>query len=359
LFSLDPDANSVESSHPILHEMSLLYDADMKLRTTLMVLWRETRKAGAGEPESMSFWQHLIAKHEFSEEWWVCDAEMRPAPGSRKRIDRGVRFVDSSMQLTVLLWVEGKGNTSATAKKEAEEQALRACRDNLESHKSQTFIYALTTAMTEAKVWIYHRDEPNLQALHDEHYIEANSTQGSQLRVAFARMKKVTPGVVGGAPNPQVTSQGRITHTLPLRSVDPSLVLASDEQQIYAEPLFPRGVPTQVLGAGQLPPWASNQPQVSAHPHLPQGGPTRIPETIVREATQTGSRTSLNPSLGQREYSKVTPIVKLKNGRKHLYYQKGLEQIELVGPRRTQKDGRTALCFDGPKVYVFEDEVMH
>lgn len=192
--------------NPSLREMSLLCDTDGKSRTTLQVLWREAHTAVASEPESRSFWRHLIAKHEFPEECWVCDAGMRTAPGSGKRVDQGVRFIDSSQEFMVFQWVEGKGDIREAAKEEAEEEALRACRDYLESHKSQTSIYALTTVKTEAKAWIYHRDEAGLQSLHDEHYIEANSSEGTQLRHVFMTMKNTTTGVVAGVSSQLGTS---------------------------------------------------------------------------------------------------------------------------------------------------------
>jgi hypothetical protein len=118
--------------------MSLLYDPDNSPRKTLAVLWQAAHAKEAQEAESLSFWQHLFSKHEFKEDYWICDAEIRPAPGSRKRVDRGIRFVSTGQELIVLCWHEAKDKESPSAIKECETQALRACQDNLQSHNTRT-----------------------------------------------------------------------------------------------------------------------------------------------------------------------------------------------------------------------------
>lgn len=301
--------------------MSLLQDPDGKLRVALAALWHETRKPDAGEPESMSFWQHLIAKHEFPEAYWVCDAEMRPAPGSRKRIDRGVRFVDSALEITVLCWVEGKGKSSTPAKKEAEAQALRACRDTLAAHQSQKFVYALTTALTEGKAWIYSEDTSGLQPLDEGAYVEANSANGRQISQAFKRMRQMPPAVVLGAPNPNITSQGPASR-LPQRPVAAPFILQSNEPQTSQNLGFRSGVPDLIstsTAQRQLPLGPeishrnplfpreertlqlSNEPQTSQNLGFRSGVPEPISTTTAHRQLPLGPEISYRNPLFPRE----------------------------------------------------------
>ena len=185
---------------------------------TLAALWRDANSGEGGEPEALSFWQHLLSKHVFREEYWICDAEARPEPGSRRRIDRGVRYVDSKGEIVVLLWLEAKGDMTPNKLREAEQQALDACKRTLNSHKQQSHIYALTTGKTLAKAWIYERDDRHLTALFGEQYIEANSSEGTQILKWFDRAKSLLPAAVGGN-----RGASQLTDTKP-----------------YANPLFPR-----------------------------------------------------------------------------------------------------------------------
>lgn len=169
--------------------MSLLLDSQNQLKTTLYALWQAAHEDGAGEPEALSFWRHLFAKHEFSEEHWVCDAAIRASPGSRRRIDRGVRFLSTESEVMVLCWLEANGSHSPGAIKECEQQALAACRESLEDQASQQIIYALTTISTKGKAWVYHRGDRELTALFEGDYVEAHSSEGLQLRRCFQKMK--------------------------------------------------------------------------------------------------------------------------------------------------------------------------
>lgn len=108
--------------------------------------------------------------------------------------DRGVRFLTTGNEIIVLCWHEAKGSTSPSAIKECEEQALDACKRSLESHSWQRYVYALTTAKTTAKAWVYERGDEELTALFEEEYIEANSNEGYKISKSFQRMKTlVTP----------------------------------------------------------------------------------------------------------------------------------------------------------------------
>ena len=220
--------------------MSLLLDSDNKPRPTLTALWKAAHSKEAGEPEALSFWQHLLAKHEFKEEHWIIDAEIRPEPHSRSRIDRGIRFLTTGNEIIVLCWIEGKGDDSRTATKECEEQARLACQRNLASHPWQKTIFAFTTLVTKGKAWIYDVDHRVLNPMHDEDYIEANSSEGVQLRKCFVRMKSFPPAAPAGAPNSNVGSQPHFGQITSIASLSPGQVLASDRPQTYSNPIFPR-----------------------------------------------------------------------------------------------------------------------
>ena len=166
---------------------------------TLAALWRDAHSKEGGEPEACSFWQHVLSKHYFKEEHFICDAEIRPEPGSRRRIDRGVRFVGTDGVVIVLLWLEAKGDSSNPSLRAAEQQALDACKRNLNSH-NQAFIYALTTGKTCAKAWTYEKGDPNLAPLDSDSYIEANSSDGGIISKWFERMRKFSPAAMAGDP---------------------------------------------------------------------------------------------------------------------------------------------------------------
>lgn len=58
--------------------MSLLSRPDGQPDATLLALWKIAQSSRAQETESLSFWQHYVTKHEFNEQYWICDAEARP-----------------------------------------------------------------------------------------------------------------------------------------------------------------------------------------------------------------------------------------------------------------------------------------
>ncbi|KIW63409.1 hypothetical protein PV04_10254 [Phialophora macrospora] len=181
--------------------MSLLHDSNNgQSSATLYALWKAAQTQDAQEAEASSFWQHLLARHEFPEEQFICDAWIRASRGDGERIiDRGIRtFLPSTgSEIIVLCWVEGKGDPSPSAIKDCETQALDTCKKSLESHEWQESIYALTTSQTRAKAWLYEKGGAvGLTPLgNDEEYIEANSAAGYKLRECFERMKRSPPAV--------------------------------------------------------------------------------------------------------------------------------------------------------------------
>jgi hypothetical protein len=188
--------------------MSLLSDTNNQPKATLLALWKAAHSSGAQEAESLSFWQHYLSKHEFKEEYWICDAEIRPEPGSQRRVDRGVRFLSTANEIVVLCWHEAKGGTSLREIRECEQQALDACKRSLASHRWQRHVYALTTARTKAKAWSYDRNDEELAPLFEDEYIEANSNEGYKISKCFQKMKSLIPAEVAG--NPGLT---RVTQT--------------------------------------------------------------------------------------------------------------------------------------------------
>lgn len=220
--------------------MSLLYGPNGKARVTLAALWRDAHKSEAGEPEALSFWQHYLVRHEFLEDHWVCDAEIRPEPLSRSRIDRGIRYLAEGNEIIVLCWIEGKGKNSKAAMREVEEQARLACKRYLDSHSWQDSIYAFTTILTMGKAWTYTRDEGVLTSMHDDDYIEANSNEGYKLSKCFARMKSFPPTPPAEAPNSSIANQPNFA------APNPAPVLRSGHSQKQSNPIFPRSEPSQV-----------------------------------------------------------------------------------------------------------------
>ncbi|KIW28863.1 uncharacterized protein PV07_04726 [Cladophialophora immunda] len=179
--------------------MSLLMSPDGTFRAVLFELWKAAHTKDAQEPESLSFWQHLLSKYEFKEDFWICDAEIRPTADSRRRIDRGIRFIEpNAREIVVLCWLEAKGVDTAEATRQSEAQALDACKLTLDNHPWQGHVYALTTTRTKAKAWMYERGDEYMIPLHEEDYIEAHSSEGIKLRSAFERMKLITPAPVLG-----------------------------------------------------------------------------------------------------------------------------------------------------------------
>ena len=190
--------------------MSLLIGPNNQPLLTLTALWKAAHESSAGEPEALSFWQHYISKHEFKDEHWICDAEIRPQPGSRRRVDSGVRFLSTGNEILVLCWLEAKGSTAAGDISECEEQALRACKENLESHPWQKHIFALTTARTTAKAWMFERGDDEMKPIFPDRYIEANSSDGIQIKKCFERMKALIPATVAGYPDSTRVTQTTI-----------------------------------------------------------------------------------------------------------------------------------------------------
>lgn len=221
-------------------EMSLLFNPDKTTRKTLLALWKHAHAKGAGEPETLSFWQHLLARHEFSEEYWIIDAEIRPEPGSRSRVDRGIRYMSTDDQLLVLTFIEAKGVSMESARKESERQALNACQAYLRSHSWQKEIYAMTILVTTAKVWTYQQGSKRLEPMHDDHYIEANSSEGSQLRKCFERMKKFTHARVADAPNLHVATQPNLPPARASEVTTTALPSFAASGTGYSNPIFPR-----------------------------------------------------------------------------------------------------------------------
>ncbi|OAL36392.1 hypothetical protein AYO20_04288 [Fonsecaea nubica] len=131
--------------------MSLLLDSENRYIPTLLALYQAAHAPGAQDAEALSFWQHLFSKHVFKEEYFICDAEMRPAPGDRRRIDRSVRYLSTGNEIIVLCWHEAKGGSTPSAIMECESQALDACKRAIISHPWQPMIYAFTTTKTSGK----------------------------------------------------------------------------------------------------------------------------------------------------------------------------------------------------------------
>ncbi|KIW20626.1 hypothetical protein PV08_01201 [Exophiala spinifera] len=157
--------------------MSLLVDSNNRPRHTLRALWDVAQMEDASEWEVLSFWRYLLSKHAFEEEYWI--------------VDHGIRYVEQGNEnrIAVLLWHEAKRGESMSEQKECEDQALQACQEYLQRHAWQTELYAMTTLRTKAKIWSYDKIAQVLVALYDDHYVEANSSEGIQLKMCFERTK--------------------------------------------------------------------------------------------------------------------------------------------------------------------------
>lgn len=249
--------------------MSLLFGPDGKPRITLTALWKAAQAKDAQEADVVPFWQHLLARFEFGEEYWVVDAEMKPEPTSRRRVDRGVRFFSTDKEFVVLLWIEAKKGESEAERKLCEKQALQACRETLASHKWQPEIYALTTLKTKAKAWSYAAGSEELVPMHDAHYIEAHSNEGYKLSKCFERMKKFAPVAAAAAPElhvPTAPAYSRTAYGAATQHYHPPTAYSStaygapsptvpSSAQYVSNPIFPRDSRTQTAHSESLDPW--------------------------------------------------------------------------------------------------------
>lgn len=262
--------------------MSLLFGPNNQPKPTLSALWRAAHSSGAQEAESLSFWQHYLSKHEFPEEHWICDAEIRPEPGSQRRVDRGVRFLSTTNEIVVLCWHEAKGGTSPRDIRECEQQALDACKKSLATHPWQRHVFALTTARTTAKAWIYERSDAELAPLFEDEYIEANSSEGYKISKSFQKMKALIPAEVAG--NPGLT---RVTQT--------SLGLPEHEgAQTAAYALFPRtptSAPQQQTSARSTVAPPPTSPKIKDKYRQVQAKRDPNDRQALKIATQTGWKT--------------------------------------------------------------------
>jgi hypothetical protein len=356
--------------------MSLLLNSDNTVRVTLKRLHVDAQ--GAQEPECLSFWNHYLTKFEFKDEHWIVDAEFRPEQGSRSRIDRGIRFLAEGDEIIVLCWIEAKGSDSNAKKKEAEQQALRACQVTLKSHRWQSFIYALTTAKTTAQAWTYERGETEMQPLWDGGYVEANSSNATQLRKAFQRMKsfpptpiaraaashvttdssKAFPGPVaaqitsGGYGNPPDTSNYSQYTTQPAQ-------ISSDSYRsntIYSRPnpLIPQTANVQTTSAQITSAQSASHGKTyhTALPARPSHG-----NVATDSATHSAPLFPRKPSL--EGYTKV-PIVKMatKDGKEMLVYRVKGKLCEFKDYARATKDGNDILyTTKGDKLYVYVEDI--
>ncbi|KIW09665.1 hypothetical protein PV08_12080 [Exophiala spinifera] len=308
--------------------MSLLFDPDNKPRLVLTALWNAAHEKGAGEPEALSFWQHLLAKHEFQEDYFIIDAELRPEPGSRRRVDRGIRYMTTNHQLVVLTFIEAKGLASDGAKKEAERQALQDCKDYIRSHSWQDQIYALTILRTAAKAWIYNSEGFN--PLHDDHYIEANSSEGKQLRKAFERMKSFPPAKIAGAPDLHVAAR-------------PTFPQPTTSSTSYANPIFPRNETSN----------AYRQTTTTAYGNpVSFGAPT--PQAYGYSPHQATTSESVKPWEG---FSHVVAKKNKTPGKNGILYKAQGVWVEANDCRSGEEDGKRVIYSKEKRIWAFVDEV--
>jgi hypothetical protein len=271
----------------------VLINSEGQLKPTLFALWKAAHAQGAQEVEALSFWQHLFAKHEFPEEHFICDAEIRPSPGDRRRIDRGVRFLSTRGEIMVL--------------------CLDACKKSLESHPWQKHIYALTTAKTMGKAWLYQKDEDQLTPLFDDNYIEAHSSEGQKLRKCFQRMKTILPADPAGAPNSNVASH---SHSVRTMAVTPAATAP------VSNPIFPRTVATSPGSQATTP--------------------------VISRA----------PSSTTEGFTHVKAMRDPQDGGKTLVYQTADGSWKAMGMvEQSARDGRTILVSRERRVWVYVSDV--
>ena len=181
---------------------------------TLVALWERAQAAPESEWPSRTFWSHLLSKHIFSRKDDVIAVEEPPSSGdAKRRIDIIVSYTNAERRICVLCFVKCKRpNATVYLVDKVEHQAFNACVSYL-SENDLTFVYAMTTLGTRARLWMYVRGHDYLDLLFGskdilakKEYIEAHSTQAEQLTSGFNTMKDQPPSTLLQASNISQTS---------------------------------------------------------------------------------------------------------------------------------------------------------
>ena len=157
------------------------------------------------ESTAVAFWT-LVFKTFFPEEQYNFVREMAASANDpQRRVDGQLQYVEAGTpRIMVLFFHEAKrASQSTTAMQEVEGQAFEACGTYLD-YKRVSFVYAVTTIGTEARLWKYESDG-NFRSLTVNSsgnaqpqgtrsaYIDANSVDAAQLRAGLLHMKQLPP----------------------------------------------------------------------------------------------------------------------------------------------------------------------
>ena len=329
--------------------MSLLFNPDKTTRKTLFALWKHAHAKGAGEPETLSFWQHLLAKHEFSEEYWIIDAEIRPEPGSRSRVDRGIRYMSTDRQILVLTFIEAKGASMESARKECERQALNACQAYLQSHSWQKEIYAMTILVTTAMMWTYQQGSERLVPLHDNHYIEANSSEGAQLRKCFEKMRKFSHAQIADAPNLHIATQPNLPPARASEVTTTAWPSFPASGMSNSNPIFPRH---QESGSYEQTAITPTYGDLSLNR-------SSAAQTSGRYGQIThGAETTGRGKHWRDSFTHVTAKQDKRQGKNGILYKVTGGWGEASDCRRGEKDGKKVIFSQEKKVWTFLDDII-
>jgi hypothetical protein len=181
--------------------MSLLTNAYLR------VLYSDAQSS-TYEHHSISFWGYLLSKVYFAEQFFYVDPQKPASPDDPlRRVDEQVKYFENgTLKTRILCFHEGKKTeASANAVQSVEGQAFEACATYCQSNNNITHVYALTTIGTFARTWKYSHATKKLEPLFGSAgllnlaaYVDADSSQATQLDKSFKHMKQFPPSAVDG-----------------------------------------------------------------------------------------------------------------------------------------------------------------
>ncbi|OCL09029.1 hypothetical protein AOQ84DRAFT_388450 [Glonium stellatum] len=198
------------------------------------------------EHSSISFWNYLLTKVYFTEDWFFTDREKPASPDDPlRRVDEQVRYFErGSMKTRVLCIHEGKkAGEGDSAVANVEGQAFEACATYCAS-SGMTHVYALTTIGTYARTWKYSSEEQEDRQFvalfgsagltNRAAYVDANSALAIQLDQSFRHMKQFLPsGAADQALQQPGQSRLHATGSDPSQIVPSSAGTTSDQQKEF------------------------------------------------------------------------------------------------------------------------------
>ncbi|KIW21940.1 uncharacterized protein PV07_12652 [Cladophialophora immunda] len=167
----------------------------------LLLLWSRVQQKGSRENVAVNFWLHLYAKYVFAEKEWIIAVEDAPSElEPSKRGDLKVQYLgDAGFELLLHQELKRREATKRDLE-EVEHQAFSDCISYLAAHEEVSMAYAVTSFGTRARMWTCAREATYLEPLfgseelaEPSQYIEAHSSEATELRKGYDHMKRFSP----------------------------------------------------------------------------------------------------------------------------------------------------------------------